>query len=804
MDPFTGLLVCTVTVFAPFPLLRKLLKKDDMLTVVLTSFILGLSFIILPLTVVGITLQNGFGLVSWVIFFASIVLFASTSAIYFKPLRSNRAINIRLTFKRLSLLDYALIAVIIFLAFKYLYMLSLKGIIDSDATGLYLTFGRRISIVDHIPLVNYDYQPNVYPLGISVLYAWLHSIGGSPYDESFRLLPFLSVIITILLIYKITTSFSTARIAKIAVIIYALLPIQDTILHYCSYYPDPFYYALILATFFFMFSYLRKLDAKYCFFGGLSFGLAALFKPQFFLVIPATVFVFICLLKNKKLKIISTAAFSLTVGLFYLYFVWGDPSFFFNLSLEAQVVSMSFVFILTAILAFVITKFENISSDVISSKRLIRDFFIFCGTFAGACVFWYLRNFVLTGSIMWTTSFRDANYQWALNFLNFTSSSIPQGNIFLFVLLLVSIPFTVYVLGTLWLSTKFFGLIDYLRHKNLIFIVWITGYWTSYFWWSFYHFETYSLNPRDLFFFFPFFAIFSAIGISAIINFSTRRYRDVLVLYLISAFGFLSLAQSLLISNYGPAVVKNSLDVIARLFGSSLTILSWQTGSDQISLLSSTLSLLIFTSVISLIVLSPFLLNFVMRLIKPNLKIRVKLKTRFKLKFSDKMPFKVVVVFILMFTIMVAPYILLTYEFGGGNIQNFGKAQLDSQWGGLYTQVASYLNSNINNGEVIFTSSSAYKPLQYFIQKNVSVIALDMPGNLAVLRSIIESNSSSFIASSLKQLNVRYFLEWKGQTTPFINKIANSLFFEVLHDPRYFVVVQSFGPWNLYEFIYGK
>ncbi len=61
MDPFAGLLVFVITVFASFPLLRTLLKKEDMLTVVLMSFTLGLSLIILPLTIVGSPSKLGLG-----------------------------------------------------------------------------------------------------------------------------------------------------------------------------------------------------------------------------------------------------------------------------------------------------------------------------------------------------------------------------------------------------------------------------------------------------------------------------------------------------------------------------------------------------------------------------------------------------------------------------------------------------------------------------------------------------------------------------------------------------------------------
>ncbi len=173
-----------------------------------------------------------------------------------------------------------------------------------------------------------------------------------------------------------------------------------------------------------------------------------------------------------------------------MYIVRGDLSYFFNLPLEAKVIGLSFVIALTAILSFSITKSDtSLTPNTISLKKLNRVFLIFFEHLAEAVRFGTSEILFSTGGIMWSTSFRDLNYKWALNFLNFTSSSTPDGNIFLFVLLLVLIPFTVFVGGTHWLSTKIFGLIDYVRHKNLIFIVWITSHWLSYFWWTIYHFR---------------------------------------------------------------------------------------------------------------------------------------------------------------------------------------------------------------------------------------------------------------------------------------------------------------------------
>jgi hypothetical protein len=127
----------------------------------------------------------------------------------------------------------------------------------------------------------------------------------------------------------------------------------------------------------------------------------------------------------------------------------------------------------------------------------------------------------------------------------------------------------------------------------------------------------------------------------------------------------------------------------------------------------------------------------------------------------------------------------------------FGANQLEPIYGGLFTEVAPYLEQHVNDGDVVLIVD--YYPLQYYLHKNITVIALNVPGNLAAYRNVIESNDSSFVFASLREFGVRYVLLTKG-LSPFAEKLSvSSLLFAVIQDTKYFFLDRSFSSWDLYK-----
>jgi 4-amino-4-deoxy-L-arabinose transferase-like glycosyltransferase len=796
MDPFVGLLVVVTVVFSSFPFLKKALRNEDTLTVVVVSYVLGLSFILLPLALVGLLLDNGFAAASWIIFATSLLLllinlrFIRDFSTYAGKLRNMIKVNAN------SSLGTIFVASIVFFIFKCLFILALKGIVDYDALDLYLPFARHITIVDHIPLTGYDYQPVVYPQGISILYAWLYSIGGSSFDEAFRFLPVLFSILIMVIVYKIAADLGSTRTAQIAVIVYTLLPLNDAVLAYASYYPDLCFISLMLASFFFLYRYLRKHGTEYCFFGGLALGLSALMKPQFLLAIPATIFLVVVLLRSTTIQLLVTYFVSTLVGCFFIFLVW-PSQVLHNLTLDTLFLITAFVFLMTTVVAISVSKVKRTISGL-PFKKAFLDLVCFYGTSSTVASIWYVRNYLLTRSFLWSISFQTPNYQWALDFIQSSVAPAQVGDIVSFLSLLVLLPFILYVLGTIWMLPKIIGLFHCSRkHEYLIVIVWMAGYWLSYLWWNLGDFTHYLANPRDLYFLAPFFALLSATGIVRIAEYLTKKRVERAISYLLVSLGLVSLFQSMLIDRYGPNLLRNSFTLLASSFGSSLDALSGRILNYQGPLLSSVPGLLFFTLIVSFLILCPLLVELAFKVAGCQFSVRL------KLRIHSKALAKTGVLCFLLFIILVAPYIWLTYEVSGGNVQVFGDAQLRPLYGGLYTEVASYLNNHIEGGTIL-TTDSAYATLQYYLHNNVKVIALNVPGNLANFREAIESDNVSIVSTVLLQQNVQYFLEPTGISSLMQKLSDQTILLCVLHDPRYFRLAISFPAWKIYESIVGK
>jgi len=790
VDLLTGFLALAVTVFSSFPLIRKLFRDEDIFTMLIISFIFGLSVILLPLYIVGILLGQGFVATSWIIFLISTVFFlvSATKFVPKAPEHIGKLKNILKDASR-SPLDCVFVAAIVFFIFKYFYILSIKGIFDWDAIGLYLPFGRRIYEADSIPLSGYDYEPVIRPVGISVLYAWMHSLSGSAYDENFRLFPILFIIVTMLIIYALGVDFGSKKMAKIAVIIYILLPLHDAVLFYASYYPDLCYNTLILGMFFLMYKYIVKRETRYCLLSGISLGLSILMKLQAAYFLPATLFVFAGLLENRRLRLTATYLSSLFTSFLFVFFVWPDSSFFPGLPITSQILASLFIFGATTLVVIATEGYvKTLHMKSYTTLKVLKSALAFYGTTASIAAIWFLRNHFFTGSWVWSFQISSPNRLWARDFLSSVQDPISHGNIGTFLLSLVLIPFTVYVLGTMWIIPKLVGITRQVQvqKRSLLMIIWVVGYWIGYFWSVFHHFELYALNPRDLFPLAPFFSLFAAFGINCVAKYFTKKHDEALIIYLLVSLGFVSLTQSLLICDYGPTPLRS-------------TLLTWQFPKYSDTLLSFMPSLLFFTLIVNALIFSvPISRKFIknlMRTRKRRIEVRVKRNTPLK-NWSKR-----IILVVLTFSLLVAPYVWLTYEFSGGNIQAFGENQLKPIYGGLFTEVAPYLEYHAEDGEVIIMTESY--GLQYHLHRNVRVIALSVPGNLAALRDVIESNDSAVVLSSLREYGVRYFLLGKDRP-PFTEYLSNrSILLDIVRDPRYFKLI-SFKNWDLYESIQGR
>lgn len=803
MDPLIGLFALIITIFSGFVLLRKakMFKEMDGLEVLIITFILGISSLLIPLLLVGVVLDSGFKIASWIILLlaAAFLIIGITKSSLTSFAKSARCFLFRCL--HASGLDYLLIITVALFIFKYALILSIKGIYDWDATSLYLPFGRSIFLSNHIPIVGYyDYQPVTLPMGISVLYAWSYSLSNSAYSEGFRLFPILFVFMNMLIIFKLTREIASKEIAATSVIVYALLPLHDADLTYAAYYADPLYNTLILASFFFIYKYVKERKISYCLLGGLALGLAGIVKAQSLYLLPATLFVFTIILGNKRLRTVLTYTLSTLVALFFVFVVWPDRSFLLNLDPTTIALAALFVLALTTLVAICI----NGQANVLDWKnygilRVLRDALGFYGIMGSIAGIWYLRNYLSTGSVLWGDFFNHADYHWATNFLSSTAATVNVTTIGLYLLYLIAIPFTSYVLGSLWVIPKIVGLIQgsKTRKWSFIMLVWVLGYWIGYFWSKFHEFEATTVDPRDLYPLASFSSIFIAFGIVHISTYLTKNYRNAVITILLFSFGFVSLSQSSLIYQYGPSSLRGFFAIIANLLGSTSESLAGKVPNYPRLLVSVAPSLLLLSFVISLFILGPMVMAKLSRNIS---KFRAKIAGSFH--FHSRVSFKKMAMFIFFFSTIVVPYLWLPFEFSGGNIYNLGKDQLNPLYGGLFTELASYLENRTQDGDTILMLES--NGLQYYLHKNVKVVALAVPGNLATFRSAIESNDSSQLISAMRKLNVRYVLLPKGNSALMEKLNEESLLFSVVHDPTCFVMIKDFNSWKLYELLEGR
>lgn len=655
-------------------------------------------------------------------------------------------------------------------------MLSIKGIFDWDAIGGYLPFARCIFETNNIPITAYDFEPVMAPSGISVLYAWIFSIGGNQYDESFRLFPIIFILVSILAVYLIGRDFGSKRIAQISVIVFVFLPFHDSILYYSSYYPDLCYGALVLLMFFFIQRGITKQQQNHTYFllGGITFGLSLLMKLQAAYFAPAILLVFIILIKNRVLRL--TLSYFSLISLFFIFafLVWPDTSFFLLLPLGIQILTLLFIFGVATFTVFLTKNYiKSAQIKQFSIRYVLSKFLIILGVATPIAALWFVRNLIFTGSFIWSIGIDLPDRSWSSAFINsLTSTNVPSNTFFTFLLLLITFPIIIFSLGTFWIIPKFVGFIEQIQTKKttLLIVLWMVGYWFGYFLSVFHHYESYFLNPRDFFVFGPFIAFIIAIGLISIAEYFTKIYTDSLIIYLLYVFGFFSLSQSMLISDYGPVAIKQFFTAI-QFSGFTTTALSEMP------------RLLLMTGILTAIaMIIPFLLRKGMRL---------------SFRGSIKIKFKKIFVCAIIFSILIVPYLWMTHEFSEGDINEFRKKQLDPLYGGLFTTVASFLNEHGKNGDVILIVEN--HPLQYFLHKNMTVIVLSKPSNLAMYRDIIESDNSSEVFDSLYESGIRYFIDTK-RPSPLTEKLkTTSLLFHVIYDDQYFINNWNYSYWSIFE-----
>jgi len=802
MIPFIILIAFIVTIFSEYSIVKNYFKDDCISIQIVICFIIGMLKLLVPLYLTGLLFEHGFTLVSWAILLISLIQILKEIV--------KHSLNLRYEIVKLSkflkrslsnntLLDYIFASTIILFIFKYSYILLLKAIIDWDAISLYLPFARRIYEVDHIPLRAYDYEPMIRPPGISILYAWTYSLSLSNYTENFRLIPLFFVLMIMVVIYVLGREFASIRIAKISTIIYMLLPFHEYFLYCGSHLADLPFYSLIISSIFFTYKYLEKRKNRYLLLASLAYSLSGLFKAQFEYYILIPLLTFTSLFRSMWILLFIIFSSTLILSLLSFFFIYGDKTFFLNLDLTSKILGMSFILLLTTICCVIMNKLrKGIFPE--EARGTIKIMFTFYSLGLLFPSIWIFRNYIYFKTFIWVSEIKIPNYEWALEILGIgpAPTSPVQGCIGSFLLYVSTWLFLSCHSGTFWIVPKLIGIMDQLKvnKKISILFVWLIGYWIGFFLSRFHHFEVFGPNPRDADFFAFICTIFSAIGLEKISKYFSKDKQDTIITYLVLFLGITVLSQSLMIYHYGPLSLVKLVDHVASLFSLSICHLTESFPIRHYIFWVITLPKLVtMILVYNLLLFSPLLFKKCL-----IYKIQVRIRIKRIISSKTKAILKIILLSILFSSFLVFPYILLTYEFGGGNIFTFNEKQLEV-WGGVVTEVMPKLDLK-DNDTVIISDISRFG-LQYFAPKHIYIIDLSIPANLAHFKPLFTSCNISEILNILFEHNVHYFIISPWSTWFEERLLKNSTFSHLINNPEYFRYMGLSG-WKIYEFIKGR
>lgn len=300
-------------------------------------------------------------------------------------------------------------------------------------------------------------------------------------------------------------------------------------------------------------------------------------------------------------------------------------------------------------------------------------------------------------------------------------------------------------------------------------------------------------NPRDIFVLAPLLTTTTAAGIVFITSTFDKTDDDMksfFSFFIIGYFGLLSYIHSVLVyftNAYCATMIGVLTASLGRIVGLSLMQTSFQISySDRAIFIGDNILRIISFSFIAGI---PVLILLVYQYYKIFLKKRLRVVIHFRSqKAADlfKNGLKSLIILLILSVIMIPRAEMLLTQ---GGIKEF---QLKNTYSALYELIDR--GCKFDGGILTFKAPDG---LPYYLRE-IKVVDLQYPANLAFLKDCLLSNHSYETAAKLKQQGIRYILV-NPSITQELDASLNFTISKMMQNPEFAILSKSFSSWKLYK-----
>ena len=788
-------------------------RLDSIIERLSLSYILSLAIVFSLLYLGGI--MNAFNVACFVVLAIMCVSFIHLLLFTTKVLRSP---NLFSFFSRISVEKLVVFVSSIGLLSIYIMFLSSRAILDSDVVQYYLPMAREIVRENRFTYsTGYDYNVLLKPIGASVLYAWTYVVSGSTLSEDFRLMPLVPILVLIVLNYKIAVLATKSQtVGIISTAVFLILPFHDRLFLLSAFYPDRFYYPLILAALYFLLKYFQSKRSSSLFWMGVGLGAAILLKAQTIYFLIAFMLVF-AVLELKGFRKLSAALCTFTP--FYILapsilvdsiqrkgFLLSIPSF-----TGTQLELFLFLSMLSGVCYF-ITTCRNVSRTKIDSPMitgLVKKITFLLLPFAVLSSLWYVNNLLRFGTLISTSSIDLPNYDWARGVLK-PMKTQPTADIWHYIPHFMFMFVDPAVMGYVMLIPLIIGLAFVLRNMNKNFnALFLYGTISASIILSTVAISlpsaTPSYNPRDILPLAPLLTTLSAIGIVSTTSNFRKKGNDpkntFTSLLLVAYFGLLSYIHSVLVwftSSHNVTIIGALTSALGYSVGLNLRQTSFHLSyADRAIFVGENILRIVALSLVAGIPVLALMICRHYKLFTRGYTTVVKLVMRRKKTLLESRPARALAcvsvksffVISLMLSIIIIPRVEMLMVQGGP--QEIKENQLKRYYGNIYELFAS---PSEFEGDIL--TFKAPMGLPYYLP-SVKIIDLTYPANLAFLKDCLLSGSPYETVVKLRQQGINYLLV-NPSITQELDASLNFTISKMMRDPELAILSKSLGSWKLY------